>query len=147
MNGNANQIITGVFYIHKMDHRDGSYDKSQWIIDELSERNCFSNGYQYRWFSTNHTTCWGIHIVNGRAAYLGKTSLMTRKIERKSRNLFIAKFIDSNINSNWHGYPADPARKTRGDIPPGHIVQLWANAQYIRPALVHKIVSGQLCKL
>ncbi len=60
--------------------------------------------------------------------------------------LFIAKFVDSNKNNKWHGYPANHVKNNQ-DIPPEEILLKWVNAQYIRMALVRKLIGGKKCKL
>jgi len=135
------KICDGVYYIHKMDHRDGTHDKSQWIIDLESERNCFRLTYDSHWCIPPHLG-WGLHFDKGQVAYLGRTN--ARVQER--RDIFIAKFVDGDRNSKWHGYPADHV-KNRQDIPPESVLRNWADSQFIRRALVRKIASGQRCKL
>jgi len=124
-----------------MDHRDGSYEKSQWIISLLGERDCFRRTYEALWCNPNDVG-WGLHFENGQVAYLGRTSSKVTE----SRDIFIAKFVDGNQNDKWHGYPADHV-KNRQDIPPVKILKIWADAHYIRRALVRKLASGQKCKL
>lgn len=134
------QVLTGIFYIHKLDHRNSSVVKSQWIISDLAERTCFQQAYDSCRSTTN--ICWGLHFDNNKVAYLGKSKSSAAEI----RNLFIAKFIDSNENSRWHGYPADPFLN-RQDLPPEVILQFWLQSRYLHPATIRKLSKGQKCKL
>jgi len=43
-------IRSGVHYIHKSDHRNGSPRKSQWTIPEDQERRVFSDAYSQGWY-------------------------------------------------------------------------------------------------
>ena len=135
------EICTGVYYFHKKDHRDGTNEKSQWIISPPQERACFLRAYEAHWCNQNGIG-WGLHFENGQVAYLGKS----RSRESEPRDIFIAKFVDGNKNDKWHGYPADHVKNSQ-DIPPVKILKVWADAHYIRPALVRKLASGQKCKL
>ena len=134
------EICQGVYYIHKMDHRDNTYEKSQWTINPGSERDCFRLAHDSQWCITPHG--WGLYFVNGKASNLGKTSAQVTE----RRDIFIAKFVDGNRNSKWHGYPADHV-KNRQDIPPVFVLRNWADSQFINWKTVRKITGGQKCKL
>lgn len=132
-------IQPGVFYIHKIDHRNGNPNKSQWTINEAEERKSFRRAFN-SWRDSNHT-CWGLHFEDGHVAYLGKT----KRSAPEQRDLFIAKFIDGNRNNIWHGYPADHVLNQQ-DIPPEAVLKMWLDFQYLRPAVVRKVSRGQKCK-
>lgn len=72
---------------------------------------------------------------------------VTAKSNPEERELFIAKFVDSNENSKCHGYPADPCNEKQQDIPPEIILNDWLAKKYLRPQIVRKIGKGQKCKL
>jgi hypothetical protein len=129
-------------YIHKMDHRDQSDKKSQWLISTDAERECFVYSITARW-NTPQYSCWGLHFEGGKVSYLG----VTAKSDPELRQLFIAKFIDSNKNDKWHGYPADACNEKQQDIPPEVILKDWLQKDHLRPQVVRKLTRGQKCKL
>jgi hypothetical protein len=71
----------------------------------------------------------------------------TASSESERRQLFIAKFVDSNKNDQWHGYPADPCGNKQQDIPPETVLNIWLQEQYLRPSIIRKLTKGQKCKL
>ncbi len=111
-----------------MDHRDQSDKKSQWHISTDAERECFVKSITAEWNLPQYN-CWGLHFEDEKVSYLG----VTARSESELRQLFIAKFIDSNQNSKWHGYPADPCNEKQQDIPPEVILNDWLQKQYLRP--------------
>jgi len=136
------EVLTGIFYIHKLDHRNNSPDKSQWSITPDEETNCFTGAITAK--CTKSSCCWGLHFDNTKKVmYVG----VTAKSNPEERELFIAKFVDSNENSKWHGYPADPCNQKQQDIPPEFILNDWLAKKYLRPQIVRKIGKGQKCKL
>lgn len=135
-------VFPSITYLHKMDHRDQSEKKSQWSISMDEERQCFTSAISFNWILLE-CNCWGLHLKNGKATYLGTTA----KNEPKLRQLFIAKFIDGNKDNKWHGYPADPCNEKQQDIPPDFIRKSWLERQYLRPQTVRKISRGQKCEL
>lgn len=135
-------VLPNVAYIHKMDHRDQSDKKSQWSISTDLERKCFVDAICAQWNLPQHN-CWGLHFEDGKVSFLG----ITTRSEPKPRQLFIAKFVDSNKNSKWHGYPADPCDEKQQDIPPDSIRNDWLQKQYLRPQIIRKLAQGQKCKL
>ncbi len=147
------EVLPGVFYIWKLDHRDNTYEKSQWAIDTSEEESCFIEGYttgiipkynKNRDFLYN--TCWGLHLENKQVEYLGKTSREMEKIESNTRrDLFIAIFND-NTNQEWHGYPSDPCIKPY-EMPPASIRTIWFNKGYFTSLQIKKLVQRKLWKL
>jgi hypothetical protein len=125
-----------------MDHRNQSNEKSQWIISMYEEKCCFDYSMNAQWIMPIHI-CWGLHFECGKVTYIGATA----SNEPQPRDLFIAKFIDSNKNSEWHGYPADPSGRKQQDIPPESILKMWLEKQHLRPQTVRKITRGQKCRL
>jgi hypothetical protein len=87
--------------------------------------------------------CWGLHFEEQAVTYLG----VTASGEPEPRQLFIAKFVDSNKNDQWHGYPADPGGNKQQDIPPETVLNSWLQEQYLRPSIIRKLTKGQKCKL
>ena len=135
------EALPNVFYIHKVDHRDGSFEKSQWTITELEERICFKYSLELGWNNPSYIS-WGLHIENEKVVYLGKSA----KNEPEFCQLFIAKFVDSNKNSKWHGYPANSSQKQQ-DIPPESVLYDWLEKQYLRRSIIRKLLRGQKCNL
>jgi len=133
-------ILPGITYIHKKDHRNDSPEKAQWTISEIEERECFQLGMQKSW-NTPQFVSWGIHLKDGKAAYLGRTASKKGDI----RESFIAKFRDDQGNNCWHGYPADPREDQ--DIPPSNVLRDWEMDKYLSPAKIRKILKKQKCKL
>ena len=130
-------IRPGVFYIHKLDHRNRSPRKSQWTIPENEERRVFSHAYAQGWYTD--TTGWGLRLVNGLVCDVG-TSV------DQIRHLFIAKFVDGNSKSQWHGYPADHVMNQQ-DLPDVTLLRTWSTDGYLSFAKVRKIVRRQPCVL
>jgi hypothetical protein len=127
-------------YVHKMDHRDQSVKKSQWSISKDLEQECFEKAMNAKWDLPEHN-CWGLHLENEKAVYLGKTA----SSDPDSRQLFIAKFVDGDKNNKWHGYPADPCDQKQQDIPPDIIRRDWLDKQYFRATVIAKISRGKKC--
>ncbi|HLP87614.1 MAG TPA: hypothetical protein VK184_03275 [Nostocaceae cyanobacterium] len=125
-----------------MDHRNNSPDKSQWTIDLIVERSCFKLSLISSWNEPQYTS-WGLHFENDTVTYLGHSS----QNEPNACKLFIAKFVDSNKNNKWHGYPANPSGQKPQDIPPESVLNQWLNKEYLRPQTIRKISRGQKCKL
>lgn len=135
------QIEYDVLYIHKIDHRNNSPEKSQWSIDESEERTCFKTSLKCDLNKPLYSS-WGLYLNNNKAEYLGTTA----QREPEQYQLFIAKFVDSNKNNKWHGYPANPSGKPQ-DIPPDDVLNDWLKKEYLRRALIRKITQGKKCKL
>ena len=134
-------VLPNIAYIHKMDHRDQSDKKSQWSISIDAERGCFTGAICAGWNLPPHN-CWGLHFEDRKVGYLGTTA----KSEPEQRQLFIAKFVDSDKNDKWHGYPADPCNKNQ-DIPPDSVLKDWLQKQYLRRQTVSKLAKGKKCRL
>lgn len=135
-------VLSDATYIHKMDHRNQSEKKSQWIISMDDERYCFINAMNSHWDLPLYN-CWGLHFEAGKVSYVG----IVASNEPDSHQLFIAKFVDSNKNNKWHGYPADPCGSKQQDIPPETVLNIWLQKQYLRPQVIRKLSRGQKCKL
>ena len=128
-------------YRSKPDHRDGTNLKSQWTILYNQEVASFDLATREDW-SSGATTRWGLHM-NPAPGNLGQSA---SAFGTPTRPLFIAKFIDGDANDLWHGYPADPYRNQH-DIPPSSVLRAWNSATHLRPAVIRKLVKGQLCTL
>ncbi|MCG6135866.1 MAG: hypothetical protein MET45_14620 [Nostoc sp. LLA-1] len=136
------EILPEILYIHKIDHRNNSPEKSQWTITEDDERNCFQFSLSSDWNKQPHSS-WSLYLKNNTAQYIGNSA----KKEPIFCQLFIAKFVDSNKNSKWHGYPANPSGQKPQDIPPEYVLNDWLQKEYLRRPLIRKIAKGQKCSL
>ena len=130
-------IQAGVHYIHKVDHRNGAPQKSQWTIPEDQERSVFAHAYSQGWY--DGTVAWGVRIANTAISQIG---IGVDRIRR----LFIAKFVDGNARSEWHGYPADYLSHQQ-DVPDPRFLRIWCNRQHINRATMRKILKRQPCSL
>jgi len=132
------EILPGLKYVHKSDHRDNTADKSQWTISEQEERSSFSLMYASKWIVENDKG-WGLHIIDKTADYLGVGV-------NRARDLFIAKFVDGAHSNIWHGYPADYVANNQ-DKPDRRVLQEWGTVGYISFGKVRKVLKGQPCNL
>jgi len=136
------EIQPGARYQCNPEHRNGNREKSQWTISEQEERGVFSRTYTSGWI-VEHVG-WGLHIVNGSVNYLG--------VDRtRSQNLIVARFIDDNNVEIWHGYPADPNRRSQQarikEIPPEEVQTEWLRGQILPKPKVRKLGRGEPCTL
>ena len=117
-------VAKDVFYTIISYHRNFNYNqnKSCWIINVEEEFECFKKCYNNKWFDENDdyeiAGGWGILIENKKVKILGKNKF--------NDDLKIAKFVDSENNGYWHGYPADYIRNIQ-DKPSTKILFLWYN--------------------
>lgn len=126
-------------YISKPDHRDGTPTKSQWTISFAEECAGFQLGVGRGWVAIDRGAAWGLHMVDGKVGYLGKTAANR---EPKS-DLFVAFFQISDV---CHGYPSD-SKRSRREVPPTAVFKDWLMGKYLRPSVVRKLQQGQLCSL
>lgn len=138
------KIDENVFYIHKIDHRNHSSEKSQWKITENEERVCFKRAYTAKWNALGYNyNYWGLHFNEmGRVDYLG----ISKFSGPERYDIFIAKFVDGNKNSKWHGYPANHVQNNQ-DIPPSEVLLKWYEAGHIRKAAISKVLGGKKCTI
>ncbi len=134
-------IVQGVRYIHKSDHRDGTNEKSQWIIGRENERLCFEQSQLFI-DEKEGKTRWGLHFEDKQIANLGKSKSESPPV----RLLFIGKFVNDKQNDYWHGYPAD-FEENNQDIPPEEVTGYWREQHYLSKAKISKISGGRKCRL
>lgn len=118
-------------------HRNNSPQKSQWLILENEEVECFRIAYDKGW--KNGGNAWGLYYKRDRLDYLG---IGTDRTVR----LFIAKFKNDSSHNAWHGYPADHQRHQQ-DIPDESILRSWITNKVLAKAKIRKIGAGQPCSL
>jgi hypothetical protein len=129
--------IGSYLYSCKTDHRDGTASKSQWTVSIEAEHSCFALGIDSDWIGGS--CAWGLHLVDGAAAYLGRTAP-----ERDpSADLFVAFF---QLSETSHGYPSDPKRSIR-EVPPESVRGDWLSKGYVRPSVIRKLGRGLTCSL
>jgi hypothetical protein len=134
------EIESGKFYIHKLDHRNGSRIKSQWKINEDAEWQCFATASAQP--ISNQITCYyWFHFEKGKIEYLGES----KSEDLPVRDLFIAKFISDPHSHDWHGYPAD-YQKNNQDRPPAIILDYWLKNNYLTAPKISKISQGKPCR-
>jgi hypothetical protein len=131
------RIAAGIWYAHNPLHRNRTRGKSQWTIDELAELESFRRSLNRAWLMSN--VGWGLHFENNKVTYLGIA-------EDNIRRVFVAKFINDEPNSTWHGYPADHQRNQQ-DIPARIILKDWLDRSILSPPKIRKLARGQPCSL
>ena len=137
---NHRSILSGgIAYEVNPVHRNGMPTKSQWAIPEAHEVDSFTNALANTWVGHGIGIGWGLHLVNGRAAYLGVA-------KDRVTNLLIARFVDGTRTQNWHGYPADHQANAQ-DVPDESILNAWMAAELIAPAKIRKLEKRQPCRL
>lgn len=129
--------VVGVQYIIKDYHRNGGNGrKSQWMIPEPAEVQCFERSHHSNWINNN--MAWGLHPAAPPPQVLGRSP--------NGDDLKIARFRASANGTTWQGFPADYRRKTQ-DRPTITILHLWMRAGYIRKHEMSKVRSGKRCSL
>jgi hypothetical protein len=111
--------------------------KSKWTIGASEERDVFVNTKTQNWIQLSEG--WGLHIVEGRVAYLGIA-------QDRARQLFVAKFVNSSQNQSWHGYPADHQRHVK-DIPSEFVLRKWLDGGLLSPQKIAKLERAKPCSL
>ncbi len=127
----ANSFSTN--YKHKLDHRDATPGKSQWIISEVAERQSFADAMANTWVANGWG--WGIHAPGGAVAILGVDRDHTTQV-------FISRF--DHAAGEWHGYPVN--YKIPQQKPPATVLRDWLRKAFLGKAQVRKIVKGQPCR-
>ena len=127
-----------VIYTISKKHRGRNTEKSHWIIRMPKEVALFRDALKSGYEDNANCTAWNILIDDGEVCVIGKSV--------DDMELKIAKFVDSNRNEQWHGYPAN-YMKNNQDIPPAGVLLSWQKAGYITTATMKKIKGGQPCNL
>lgn len=119
-------------------HRIGGYrNKSFWTISLQEEVECFKNMYLRKWMI--EFKGWSVlQATDNRLKELGKS--------KNGEILKLSKFVDSNQNNSWHGYPADYQRNIQ-DRPPISILEKWFKNSIIEKHQISKILQGKRCNL
>ena len=127
-----------VIYTISKKHRGRNAEKSHWIIKMPKEVALFRDALKLGYEDKENYTAWNLLVVDSEVCVVGES---TEEI-----NLKIAKFVDSNKNEQWHGYPAN-YMKNNQDIPPANVLRQWYDANIISGATMKKIKGGQPCNL
>lgn len=127
-----------VVYTISKKHRGHNKKKSYWSIKMPREIALFRTALQNGYEDKTNNIAWNLNIVNGEICIVGHT------VDKKE--LKLAKFVDSNHNEKWHGYPADYIKNSQ-DRPSAKVLELWNNAGIISTATMKKIKGGQPCNL
>ncbi len=114
----------------------GNTNKSVWTISNDEEVGLFIFSKTSNW--VEEYVCYGLKL-NG-------TTILVVGRNPGNDDLKIAKFVDSNRNNKWHGYPADPKKKKQ-DIPCMEILTEWKNMNYIAKSDVRKLKQQIPCDL
>lgn len=117
-------------------HRKNKKNKSIWTITREEEVDCFVLAQTNNW--KQDFVSWGI-IHDG-------TAIKELGTNPQNEILKLAKFVDSNNNDIWHGYPADYIRNDQ-DRPNMSVLQAWRTKKYIEKHHVTKIRQGKECSL
>ena len=131
--------IAGYKYISKADHRDNTPTKSQWTVSVADEHACFDFGVGHGWVSTSGDSAWGLHVIDGKADYLGKSA----PGRGPEASLFVAFFQLADV---CHGCPSD-LKRSRREIPPTSVTRAWLEGKYLRGPVIRKLQLGQTCSL
>jgi hypothetical protein len=123
-------------YICSSAHRRKQPDKSRWTITIDQEVGCFVSSVTFKWIETS--MAWGL-ISHGNV-------LLILGINSQGVSLKVAKFVDSNGNNLWHGYPADYVRNYQ-DRPGVAILKDWRTKGMIEKHHIIKIRQGKECNL
>lgn len=137
------EIRPGIIYQFSPEHRNKkNSEKSLWTIDPDEERQVFERVYDSEWI-VEHVG-WGLHIQNGSVTYLGID-------KTRAQQLIVARFVDDNHVQVWHGYPADPNRRSQQarikEIPPEEIQKVWLRDNVVPKPTLRKIGKGEPCSL
>ncbi len=127
-----------VLYTISRKHRSRNPDKSRWSIPMPIEVTLFRDALKLGYEDKEMFTAWNLYVKDGVICVVGYSV--------DNKKLKIGKFVDSNKNEQWHGYPAD-YMKNNQDIPPASILMTWQKAGYITTATMKKIKGGQPCNL
>ena len=124
--------VVGHAYEVKADHRDGTAEKSQWLVPVPDELGVFARTVTEAWRMGDYG--WGLHLDGGRPERLGSSAVSRGQVN----DLYVAFFVFAQL---CHGYPSDPVRSVR-EVPPSQVLQRWLEAGILSPAKVRKIGRG-----
>ena len=100
------------------------------------EVDCFIDSQLQKW--VDGSVGWGLVYPQMIIRHLG--------INKYKEFLIVAKFVSSNGDNVWHGYPADYVRNSQ-DRPSMGVLTDWRGKGIIEKHQVLKIRKGILCNL
>ena len=141
--GGVKTQINISYKVRSVHRRKGNPEKCIWTINPKEEVECFKNTTSAKWLDTNAWSIakhgWGLKIaVNGGLEEVG--------ISDQGESLKIARFKDTSLTYEWHGYPADYCRRQQ-DKPPILVLTDWKNKGLITKTQMSKIKQCQRCNL
>lgn len=127
----------GVQYMPISKHRGKpTKDRSVWTRTVAEEVECFRLALNNDW--GHAAELWGHRRSLDRLDQLGRNWC--------NESLWFGKFIRSQSNSPWHGYPADYRRRPQ-DRPPTAVLVRWRDLGAIEKYQVARVAGGQQCGL
>jgi hypothetical protein len=126
------------YKVRSVHRRHGNNNKCIWTISIEEEVKCFKDSACKNWLENKEG--WGLKLnaTNGGLEQVGLSEIQ--------EVLKIAKFVDSNLTKEWHGYPADYCRRIN-DKPSLRVLNDWREKGIISKTQMGKITRGQKCNL
>ena len=116
-------------------HRNGTANKSQWLIDVFDEIVLFVNAITLEYIVG--TRGWNVLVRNQQLVPIGVTV--------QGEPSYIGRFTSTG-NGEWHGYPGDYKRSV-SDIPHSKVLHKWVENAYITKAAMLRIQLQKPCNL
>ena len=134
------EIRPGIIYQFSPEHRNKkNSEKSLWTIDPDEERQVFESTTTP---SGLLSTSAGDYIFRN-----GFCNIIPGIDKTRAQQLIVARFVDDNHVQVWHGYPADPNRRSQQarikEIPPEEIQKVWLRDNVVPKPTLRKIGKGE----
>jgi hypothetical protein len=141
--GGVDAQINVSYKVRSVHRRKGNSKKCIWTLNPKEEVDCFRDAASAKWLDANAWSIakhgWGLKVnANGGLEEVG--------ISDQGESLKIAKFVDSSLNYEWHGYPADYSQRKQ-DKPPISVLADWKERRLITKTQMSKIKQFQRCNL
>ncbi len=126
------------YKVRSVHRRKGNTNKCIWTISIEEEVECFKDSALKKWLENKEG--WGLkfNATNGDLEQVGVSEI--------NEELKIAKFVDSNSTTEWHGYPADYCRRKQ-DRPSLKVLKDWWDNKIISKTQMSKIKQYKKCNL
>ncbi len=118
-------------------HRNGKTNKSQWIVDEITELEIFLRGFKNGWTDSKKQYIWSF-FQTPFSSIIGSERSNNNSSQK---SLYMAKFSVDN-NNTWHGYPI--SSYLQADHPPQTLVNKWMETGTVNKKEYNKWVKGKL---
>ena len=125
------------YKVRSVHRRHGNTNKCIWTISIEEEVDCFKDSAFKNWLENKEG--WGLKIN-------AKGGLEQVGVSEINEGLKIAKFVDSNSTTEWHGYPADYCRRNK-DRPSLKVLKDWMDKKIISKTQMSKIKQYKKCSL